>query len=123
MKDLRILQWNCRSVLNKWGEITKIAENYDIICLNETFLKDDIERNLKDFFFISFNQPKTVHGGGSIIFIRSFLNYKKIENIKFPKGIEWIGIEIEWNNKILEIHHFYRSPSLYIRADEWKKNF
>lgn len=75
---LKILQWNARSLINKWAEFTILAKQYDIICINETFFKDKhaFGNLLTGYYSIREDKPTQVVGGGVAIYIREYLEYK-----------------------------------------------
>ena len=45
--NIKILQWNCRSIVNKINALKSIADEYDIILLSETWLLKDKKSTLK----------------------------------------------------------------------------
>lgn len=102
---LTILQWNARSLVSKWTEFTILASQFDIICINETFLKNKhiFGNFLKGYYCIREDKPSQIIGGGVAIYIRDYLEFKRINNIMMPIDIEWIGIEVNWNNQKLNI--------------------
>ena len=47
--NIKVLQWNCRSILNKLDHLKSIADEYDIIMLSETHLIEENTLNIKNF--------------------------------------------------------------------------
>ena len=78
INQLKILQWNSRSVKNR-HELSNYADNYDIIVIIESWLKPTENFNLKGFNTVRYdrvinlnnNNDNTV-GGGIVIFIKKF---------------------------------------------------
>ena len=65
---LRILQWNCHSILNKLDELKIISDNYDIMIIIETWLKNHNKIYIPNFNIVrkdriyNKNHPNE-HGG------------------------------------------------------------
>ena len=85
---------------------------YDIICINETWLDDKIntyEVSLDGYDLVRKDRKRT--GGGVAMYIRNSISYKIGEDI-MPDGLETITVEI----KNLELNLFFltRGTSLPI---------
>lgn len=120
--SLKILQWNCRSALNKWGEFIVLARDFDVICLNETFYKKNSYTDLKGFYCIREDDPEDVVGGGIAIYIRDYINFRRLKDLNIVNGFKWINVEIEWNEKKINVLNVYRSPSARINSQNWRKS-
>ena len=49
---LKIFQWNCHSLNPKKGSLSRLAADYDILLLCETWLKPNINFHLSNFNII-----------------------------------------------------------------------
>ena len=72
---LKILQWNCHSLLNKLDSLKSIADEYDIIILSETWLFPEKKIQIKNFNIVSKdrlnnNQNDKEHHGWICILIK-----------------------------------------------------
>ena len=63
LKKLRIIQWNCRGIINKKGNLERILHNYDVVLLNETWLQNKTNFFLKKFNIIRKDRPNHMVGG------------------------------------------------------------
>ena len=75
--QLRVLQWNCRSINNKL-DLHNYAHRYDIIIIIESWLKPKDRFLLKGFNTVRFDRINE-GGGGIAIFIRDTIIFNKIE--------------------------------------------
>lgn len=108
---LKILQWNCRSILNKKQELQTVAHQYDIILLIKTWLKLELKFYLKDFNVIRKDRPLN-KGGGICICIRNNIKFTiedSLQNIPLP--FETLGIGINLPQNPLLIVTIYRPPN------------
>ena len=127
--ELKILQWNSRSINNKLDELKSIANKYDIILISETWLNPEKTIKLpnyniirKDRLFKCNNQDDH---GGVCIFIKKNLQYKDCSNVfKIQEKIEItaVTIQLEQNEKLV-ICSIYRPPNCITNATEWKNFF
>lgn len=120
--SLRILQWNCRSLVCKWSEFVELSRDYDVICINESFLKPHhrFGDSLKKKFSIRIDKPLNVQGGGVVVYIRDYLEFRRIHNLNLPSEVEWIGLEVRWNEEIYTTINIYNSPSNKFRKVQWQ---
>ena len=77
----KILQWNCRGIRANCEELLLLLNKYNpkVVCLQETFLKDKNQLNIK--YFQSYNHLyKDGHrgSGGVSIFIRKDIHQQQI---------------------------------------------
>ena len=65
--DFSIFNWNARSIRNKTEYLMDIADEYNILCLTETHLDNNIHTQdiLLDNFSSPFRKDRTFAGGGS----------------------------------------------------------
>jgi len=71
---LKLLQWNCRGYSNKSAEISKIMNDYHIICLQETWLNPRCTTAFKNFCIFRNDRPPPRSGGGTMVLCRKGLN-------------------------------------------------
>lgn len=92
---MRIVNWNCAGINNKYTELSQLSVNSDIICLSETKLNKS-----KKFFcpngfnFIRKDRNDDSNGGGIITLINNKLQYSDISLDFSNHGIEVQGIKI-----------------------------
>ena len=69
--DLRILQWNCRSIKNKIGVLCKLIQIHkiDVVLLQETFLSNDKSIKINNFDIM--RADRNSQGGGVAIAIKN----------------------------------------------------
>ena len=80
----------------------------DVICVQETFLKENKVFNLDCYEVVRRDRVGTA-GGGVATFIKSSINYKVLNN---PAGIECIVIEIKCNGVKYVIVNVYNPPDV-----------
>ena len=121
LKGISIASLNICHLLPKLDDIRILLErsNLDILCLNETFLDDDIadaELNIPQYNFI--RADRTIEsgkstGGGIIIYYKSSRDVKLIENsIKCTPSLEccWLELSLKQSRKTI-IGRIYRAPN------------
>lgn len=96
--DIRILQWNCRSISNKIGALCKLIHIHkiDVVLLQETFLSDKKIIKINDFDII--RADRNSQGGGVAIAIKNIWRYKKLNIISNSDEIEVIGCKLKVND-------------------------
>ena len=131
INNIKIFQWNCRSLTNKIGELRSIITEYDIIILSETWLNDTITVNIPDYQIVRKDREDGVHGGVTII-IRKDILFKIEPNVyHITKSLETIAISIpilsHSNNNSppskLLIISLYRTPDNHTSTQEWNSLF
>lgn len=95
---LRILQWNCQGMRSKLAFLQFTAQDYDVICLQESLLHDANKPHLKGFQVIS----KGISGPGLrgiCTCFRTNISYTiaDLSDITHP-SIELLGTVIEVDN-------------------------
>lgn len=122
-QDARILFWNARSVKNKKNELQIIGQDYDVIFLVETWLKDG-----DNFYFDlpGYSEYKCNRqygdGGGIAFLIRNTLRYSAIDDLVNSNPIaELAGIRITNLSQPVAITACYRPPGYGNRLaqEEW----
>ena len=122
--DVRILQWNCRSINNKIGVLCKIIETFkiDVVLLQETFL--DNKKSLKINNFNIIRADRNAQGGGVAIAIKNIWCYKRININVNSEEIEVIGCNIKINdNKNLNVISMYINHNININMADMDNIF
>ena len=105
---LSIFQWNCNGLLAHLNEFKQhLAQNsYDVICLQETFLKPSKNFNLTGYSVVRKDRVE-MGKGGLVTLIRDSIDYTEI----IPQdGIECILIKIKSDNSHTTIVNLYIPP-------------
>ena len=84
---LTIFQLNIRSLRNKVAYLSDIASDYDIVCVTESHLDENVDT--KDLFIDGFypdpiRKDRTAHGGGIVIYISNKLLIKRLQQFEVP---------------------------------------
>ena len=94
------MQWNASSLTAHGAELKHFLSNCkylpDVICVQETFLKENKVGNLDCYDIVRRDRVGTA-GGGVATFIKTGLNYMVLDN---PAGIECIIIEVAKSYKM-----------------------
>ncbi|XP_012270926.1 uncharacterized protein LOC105694636 [Orussus abietinus] len=114
----RNIQWNCRGLVNKINELHKLTKKPDIICLQETWLKEEKKINIENMDIIRKDRTTQEMGGGVLIGIS-----KKIEiDATITGRIERVGCQIQDDDKEgINIVFMYNPPNNVITEKEWRK--
>lgn len=110
-KKLKILQWNCRSIIPKIDRLKALISvyNLDIICLNETWLIET-----KYFRIPSFNMVRKDRNnsfGGVLVGVREGIEFKYL-NFSIHTQIEYLVVSITQNNFNFNIVCLYIPPNI-----------
>lgn len=106
---IKILQWNANGVRPKTSELKNliINRNYDVICIQETFLNEKLQYNLPGYIIERLDRKPNCKGG-LLTAIKEGISYK-IHKDNFH--IECQHIEIISMEGNLHIKNVYMSPS------------
>ena len=121
LTSMKIAHSNINSIRNKIDDVSANLSDYDIICISETKLSDDIQT--KNLLIDSYHDPirkdrNTNNGGGLMLYMKNNIFYKHRPDLESDE-LENIWVEIRsLKNKYL-IGHFYRPPES--TADFWEK--
>lgn len=121
MCNLQIVNLNVNSLRFKTDLLQAELGDYDIICVTETKLNNNISND--DISIENFQNPQpfrkdrlTDNGGGVLIYVRDNLIAKRRSDLEIPE-LESICIEVVTNRKKIIIMCFYRPPQA--RANSW----
>lgn len=115
IKNLKIIQWNCRGVRSKINELKYFLSlsNPDVLCLNETNLhvEDGFQISIPNY--ISIEPNRRSNGRGVVILVKKELNCSPIfiDNNFRRTPIEVVGVRVIISNIDYSIFTFYISLS------------
>lgn len=92
--NLTFMYWNCQGIRSKVEELTKFLQNspIDLICLNESFLKDNNRFNINGYNCI--RKDRLIGRlGGLAVLVRNGLKFNQI-NCPTTLLMECMGVEI-----------------------------
>ena len=118
-KGFKIMHLNIRSLIKKIDQFRIYASNnqYDIMCINETWLDDkisDLEVGIDGYDLLRKDRKRT--GGGVAMYIRSSINYKIRQDV-MPDYLELITVEIiKPKAKPFLLNTWYRPPDMPMEA-------
>lgn len=126
-KNLKIIQWNARSIRSKVSFLRRYSSTGDIFLISETHLEGNQNFILPGFDSIHWNRVGK-GGGGVAILIRSSLKYEKYPKKLYDcdSKLEICSINVFTNNqKKITIASCYRPPDdeHKIEKGEWEKFF
>lgn len=85
--NIKVLQWNCRSVRNKL-ELLNNAQEYDIIIAIESWLKPETDFHISSFETTRFDRLDE-KGGGIAFFVKKHIVYNVIHLDFSPIFRDW----------------------------------
>lgn len=110
----KVISWNCRGMMGKLAEISNFILNYNVICLQKTWLKNKDVIEFGGFEVLRGDRLVDV-GGGVAIICRSSLDPSLIRlNFMDTQVFEYVSCvinKIRINNKPLLVISIYRPPS------------
>jgi len=110
---LNIVHWNCRGVRNKLSEIQGIANNIQILCLQETLITSPSHFRINGFNQINlYSSSPNIRGLSTLI--HCDYNYASLDcSAFFHTSIEIIGTQIDYSlDEFLFIFNIYRHPNV-----------
>lgn len=121
MAVFRLFQWNARSIMNSLEFKQHVSSNsYDVICIQETWLKLNKIYNLSGYDIIRKDRPPPEKGGGVATFLKTGLSYIEIKN-NFET--ECIVVKIKTSSGYINIVNVYIPPQQIVKLDELKQLF
>lgn len=120
---IHILQWNARSLLANGQELKRYIYDLevvpDVICVQETWLRPQIDFRIPGFSVVRHDRDDKHSGGGCATFIKDGLAYREITS---PKEIECVVVELCSSRKErnLKIINFY-NPCRNLTCDMFKE--
>ena len=121
--NIRLLQWNARSIRNKKDELFHflLKTDIDICLLCETWLNNKDSIKHQNFFCYRLDRQ---HGGGGgvAILIKKSINHELL-NPQNTKVIKNIGVRVKSSNEFLDIYSCYYPGGSSRRDTTRKQNF
>jgi len=115
MAAVRFLQWNARSLNNKFEFKQHVSVyNYDVICIQETWLKENKSYNLSGYDMVRYDRPLREHGGVAT-FVRSGLKYAQI---KINSDLECVVLKLETSSGHINVVNVYIPPDKTFNTDQ-----
>lgn len=111
--DLKVLQWNCRSVISKKSDLIYIINKYNpsIICLSETWLKPEFLFNIPGFTCI--REDRADGYGGVAILVRRCIPFSRLVLPSHNLDVfNAVGIQLNNNISIISVYLPHASPEL-----------
>ena len=117
---ISVLQWNANGLLAKQNELKQhVAKNeYDVICIQETFLKPDKVFDISGYE--SIRKDRETAKGGLLILLRHGIKYITLPN---PQNIEAQIVEISTMIGKLKIINVYVAPNAGIDIAKYQPLF
>ena len=106
-----ILQWNGRSVVAHHPflkrDVITSATIPDVICIQETFLHDQLRFAMKNYNIERLDRPAGAHGGIATL-IRTGISYPVLNN---PFNMEALIVRLKLSTDDLTVVNVYHRPS------------
>ena len=110
---ITIFQLNIRSLRNKVGYLSDLASEYDILCVTESHLDENVETSelfIDGFYPDPIRKDRTAHGGGIVIYISNKLLVKRLQQFEAP-SIESVWFEVTLPHSSFLVCCVYRPPN------------
>ena len=111
--SLSIFHLNIRSLRNKVSYLSDLADEYDIICVSETHLDENVNTTdlvIDGFYPNPFRKDRNAHGGGLMIYVSDKLFVKRQPHLEI-NGTEMIWLQLKFSNQTFLICCVYRPPN------------
>ena len=113
IRTRRILHINAQSIRNKMNDLIAESVEYDIICITETWLQQEILNEsitIPNFDNLYRKDRRNDAHGGVAIYVRSDLLSKQRKDLEI-ENLEAVWCEIMLGKKRILIGTFYRPPN------------
>lgn len=122
-KTIKVLQWNCQGLRGKLTSLQLIAQDYGILCFQETLLQETNKLSLKGFHLIrgDISGPGL---RGICIGVRADVSYSVIDldDIAHP-SIEVVSIVLNIDDSPCLVVNVYRHPGQNTPLSVWDRLF
>ena len=118
---ISIFRLNIRSLRNKIDYLSDVASDYDIVCITESHLDDNVknsEIHIDGFYPDPIRSDRSSHGGGIVVYVSENLLVNRLIQFDCDVG-ENIWTEIKFPNYAFLLCTVYRPPNCSI--DFWNK--
>ena len=92
---LSVFHINIRSLRNKISYLSDIASEYDIICVSETHLNENVNTSdliIDGYYPNPIRKDRNAHGGGLLIYVSERLLVKRQEHLEYNTESIWIKV-------------------------------
>ena len=92
---LSVFHINIRSLRNKISYLSDIASEYDIICVSETHLDENVNTSdliIDGYYPNHIRKDRNAHGGGLLIYVSERLLVKRQEQLEYNTESLWIKV-------------------------------
>lgn len=121
--DLKLAQWNCRGLRDKFRLNYIDYKSIDILCILETLLSDKVQLSHKDFRIIR-QDSQLQNNRGLCFLIRNHILFSTIIMDRFAHpSVEIQGFTIHINDKIIFIVNLYKHPATNTPSWDWDNLF
>ena len=107
--EISIFHLNARSVRNKLSDIEALADEYEVVCITESHLDENVDNS--DLLLEGFSEPirldRNCFGGGVMIYVADNLHFKRRLDLEFQGG-EVLWVELNVKNCSYLICNVYR---------------
>ena len=110
-KNLRILQWNCRSFIQWKGHLQLLSHDFDVLLLCETWLLPGEYAGLSGFTITRRDRTSPERGGGVAICLRNSIPFSLVDIYFSPHNLVCIAAFIQTLQGDLLLVSVYRPPS------------
>lgn len=121
---IKIMLWNVRGIGNKWAEVWKIIQDYDICVLTEIREREEKKMRVAGYNVIvrNNNNRDKIKSGGIAIYVKKELCIEedKANNKKTDEGLDKINIKIKGKKDDINLIGLYRRPGRIERKGFWK---
>lgn len=117
--NLKILQWNCRSIIPKIDRLKAFITNHnlDIFCLNETWL--EVSKSFRIPLFNIFRKDRNISYGSVLIGVRKNIEFKSL-NLTSNSQIECVAVLVKYNDLQFSIVCIYIPPNVKFSVNDIK---
>lgn len=119
--SIKIGLWNARSIKNKINEVKILTEEFDILCITETWLSNKHNGlNIKGYNLYRNDRQESPQGGGVCILIKNNIKHRA-NTIRGQemKETNTVAITIYNSEKEIDIVASYRKPGLKWNKQNW----
>ena len=119
-KNIRIIFWNARSMVNKREEFARIILDFDIAIVVESWLKNKV-KNFRFPGFKTFRKDRSCGDArGILLLIRNNIAYTELANLSCSEmSVELAGIRITNFYPNINIIVCYRAPGETLLQSSW----
>jgi len=124
---IKLLQWNCRGFSGKFAEISKVIHDFQLICLQETWIGSSHRISFKNFCVFRNDRPQPRCGGGTMIICKNNLD-PRVHTIdkNLAPGCDVTVVSVMLDKRSSErllVVSFYKPPDVRFGRGQWRSFF